>query len=132
MKWIVLLFGLFLIVAGIILFIDDNIVIGYINTNMESSWLYFFAIVMRIIMGAALLKTASKSRHPLAFLVIGGIALAAALIFLAIGHEQFQQMMANLLPYFENTGTWSGIVALLFGVFLLYAINKKKVINPSV
>lgn len=132
MKWIVLLFGVFLIVAGIILFIDDTIFLDYIESNRESSWTYFFAIVMRIIMGAALLKTASKSRHPLAFLVIGGIALAAALIFLAIGHEQFQQMMANLLPYFETTGKWTGIVVFLFGAFLIYAIRNKKVITPAV
>ena len=123
MKWIVYFFGVFMVVAGIVLFIDDSIVLGYIESNRESSWLYFFAIVMRILMGAALLKTASKSRHPLAFLVIGGIALAAALIFLVIGHEQFQNMMATLLPYFENTGTWSGIVALIFGAYLIYAIR---------
>ena len=123
MKWIVYFFGVFMVVAGIVLFIDDSIVLGYIESNRESSWLYFFAIVMRILMGAALLKTASKSRHPLAFLVIGGIALAAALIFFVIGHEQFQNMMATLLPYFENTGTWSGIVALIFGAYLIYAIR---------
>ena len=126
MKWIVLFFGVFMIVAGIILFIDDNIVLGYIESNMESSWLYFFAIVMRLILGAALLKTAKMSRHPLAFMVIGGIALAAALIFLVIGHEQFQQMMATLVPYFEDTGKWSGLVALAFGAFLIYGIQKKK------
>ena len=126
MKWIVLFFGAFLIVAGILLFIDDSIVLNYIENNRESSWLYFFAIVMRIIMGVALLKTASASRHPLAFLVIGGIALAAALIFLVIGHEQFQLMMATLIPYFENTGKWTGIVALLFGAFLIYGIRPKR------
>ena len=126
MKWIVIFFGAFMVVAGIVLFIDDNIVLGYIESNRESSWLYFFAIVMRLIMGVALLKTASKSRHPLAFLVIGGIALAAALIFLVIGHEQFQHVMATLLPYFENTGKWTGIIALLFGVFLIYGIGSKK------
>lgn len=125
MKWIVLFFGAFLIVAGILLFIDENIVLGYIESNLASSWLYFFAIVMRIILGVALLKTASASRHPLVFLVIGGIALAAALIFLVIGHEHFQHMMATLVPYFENTGKWSGIVALAFGVFLIYGIRKK-------
>lgn len=125
MKWIVILFGSFMIVAGIVLFIDDSIVLGYIESQKESSWTYFFAIVMRLILGAALLKTASKSRHPLAFMVIGGIALAAALILLLIGHAHFQHMMSVLLPYFENTGTWSGIVALVFGVYLIYGIYKK-------
>ena len=115
-----------MVVAGIILFIDDNIVLDYIESNRESSWTYFFAIVMRLIMGVALLKTASKSRHPLAFLVIGGIALAAALIFLVIGHENFQHMMATLVPYFENWGKWTSIFALAFGAFLLYAITPKK------
>lgn len=114
-----------MIVAGVLLFIDDTIVLGHIEQNIESSWLYFFAIVMRIILGVALLKTASASRHPLVFLVIGGIALAAAVIFLAIGHEQFRHMMATLVPYFENTGKWSGIVALVFGVYLIYGISKK-------
>jgi len=126
MKWIVLFFGAFMIVAGIVLFIDASIVLDYIESNRESSWTYFFAIVMRLIMGTALLKTASASRHPLAFLVIGGIALAAALIFLVIGHENFQHMMATLVPYFENWGKWTSIFALAFGVFLLYAITPKK------
>ena len=129
MKWIVLFFGAFMIVAGIVLFIDDKIILDYIETNRESSWLYFFAIVMRILLGAALLKTTKISRHPLAFMVIGGIALAAALIFLVIGHEQFQHMMATLIPHFENSGKWSGIVALLFGAYLIYGIQKKSKVD---
>lgn len=125
MKWIVYFFGTFMVVAGILLLVDDRIILDYILFNKESSWLYFFAIVMRLILGAALLQTASKSRHPLVFLVLGGIALAAALIFLLIGHEQFQHMMSTLLSYFENSGRWTSILALAFGAYLIYGIRKK-------
>jgi hypothetical protein len=124
MKYIVYLFGAFLIVAGIILFIDENIVLGYIKSNQESSWLYFFAVVMRLVMGAALVKTAAISRFPIVFKIIGYIALAAAAIFLVIGHDRFQHVMATLVPYFENTGGWVGVFALLFGAFLIYGLKK--------
>ena len=124
MKYIVYLFGAFLIVAGVMLFIDENIVLGYIKSNQESSWLYFYAVVMRLIMGAALLKTAAISRFPLVFKIIGYIALAAAAIFLIIGHDRFIHLMSTLVPYFENTGGWVGIFALAFGVFLIYGLKK--------
>ena len=125
MKWIVFLFGAFLIVAGILLILDENIILGSIESYKESSWLYFFAVVMRIILGAALLKTASISRFPLVFKIIGFIALAVALTFLVMGHDQFQHVMATLVPYFENTGGWTGIVVLVFGAFLIYGLAKK-------
>ncbi|MBT8235479.1 MAG: hypothetical protein KJO04_04755 [Bacteroidia bacterium] len=125
MKYIVYLFGALMIVAGILLFIDENIVLGYIESNQESSWLYFFAVVMRLIMGAALVKTASISRFPLVFKIIGYIALAAAFIFLIIGHDRFIHVLSTLVPYFENTGGWVGIFALAFGVFLIYGLKKK-------
>jgi len=124
MKWVIYLFGVFLIAAGVILFIDENIVLGYITSNQESSWLYFFAVVMRLVMGAALIRTASISRFPLVFKIIGYIALAAAFIFLIIGHDRFISVMTTLIPYFENTGGWVGIFALAFGVFLIYGLKK--------
>lgn len=125
MKWIVLLFGALMIVAGILLFFDESIVLGFIDSNQDSSWLYFFAIVVRLILGAALFKTASISRFPVAFKIIGGIAIAAAATFLLIGHDRFRHIMSTLVPYFENWGGWTGLVALAFGVFLIYAIRKK-------
>lgn len=125
MKWIVYLFGLLMILASVLLFIDPNIILDFILSNRESSWIYFFAIVVRIILGAALLKTAAVSRFPLAFRIIGYIALAAALVFIVIGHEQFQHVMATLVGYFEDIGGWIGIIALVFGVFLMYGLVKK-------
>lgn len=125
MKWVVYLFGVLLIIAGILLFYDKHIILGFIESYRESSWLYFFAIVIRILLGAALLQTAANSRFPLAFKIIGYIALAAAFVFLVIGHERFQHVMATLVPYFENTGGWVGILVVIFGAFLIYALNDK-------
>ncbi|NND16147.1 MAG: hypothetical protein HKN89_07460 [Eudoraea sp.] len=124
MKWIVYLFGILMIIASIFLLVDENIILDYINSNKESSWLYFFAVVIRLVLGVALLRTATASKFPLVFKIIGYIALAAAIIFLLIGHEQFQHVLGSLLPYFENTGRWVSIPVLAFGAFIIYALRK--------
>ena len=59
MNYIILLFGAAMIVAGISIVINPETVFGMMRNNMESFGLHVLAVVVRIILGTALIICAA-------------------------------------------------------------------------
>lgn len=77
------------------------------------------AIAVRLILGIALLIAASESRFPLAFQVLGWVAVVAALGLEIIGRKRMRQLVARfdrLSPLFVRV--WL-VFGLAFGGFLV-------------
>lgn len=115
------LFAVLLLAAGIILLVKPSFVLDFIVTYSETTSLYAGAIVVRLLLGALLLAVADLSRYPAVVAVIGWIALLAALVFLVIGQNRFQQMLKWIIGKIRPWGRMGGVAALVFGFFLLYA-----------
>ena len=123
MNYIILLFGAAMIVAGISIVINPETVFGMMRNNMESFGLHVLAVVVRIILGTALIICAAASRFPTAILILGWISIAAATVLGVMGRPNFRRLMhwaLNLAPSFGRIG---GLAAILLGGFLIHAVK---------
>ena len=123
MSYIIILFGTAIIIAGIIIVINPETVFGLMRRNMESLGLHILAVVVRIILGAALIICAAESKYPSAILILGWISIVAAAVLGIIGRTNFKRLMSWALSVAPSFGRLGGLLAILFGGFLIHAVT---------
>ena len=94
-----------------------------INGVMEKDWAIHIAVIMRLLLGAALIIAAPQSRFPVAMEVLGWIAIVAAIAILFMGRDRMKKFIA----WFQRkTNTmvrvWL-VFGIAFGAFLVYAVT---------
>ena len=122
MDFVIIIFGAATLVAGLIILINPEIVFGPIRRNFESVNLHILAVVMRLIIGAALIIFAPGSRFPTVLLILGWVSIAAATILALMGRTNFKRLMSWALGLIDSFGRIAGVFAALFGGFLIYAV----------
>ena len=122
MTVLILVFGVFLILAGTSLIVRPQIVYGFLADNLDQIWLYPGAIVTRLVLGAMLIYFASISKYPPIINVIGWIFVGAACVLAAIGRKRFKRLLSWVLTVFEPYNRAGGIGSVCLGVFLIYAL----------
>ena len=126
MKQVVILFGILLILAGLSLVVDPDIVYNFIIDKGENLWLYIVAIGVRLLLGFFLVKTASSARYPMVMRILGYLFILAAVIFIFMGREHFQDIITSLIPELRPFGRVGGLLSMAFGGFIVYAFTGKK------
>ena len=102
------------------LFAPEKLV-AMVTSAMDQSWGMVVAVVVRLALGVALIIAAPVSRFPVAFQVIGAIAIVAAVALLIMGRERTRRFLDWWLQRFSGPmiRLW-----LLFGIavggFLVY------------
>jgi hypothetical protein len=122
MNYIVILFGAATLVAGIIILINPETVFGLLRRNADSLGMHILAVVVRIILGVALILCAAGSKYPTAILIIGWISVAAATVLGVMGRTNFKRLMSWALGLAPSFGRIGGLLAILFGGFLVHAV----------
>jgi hypothetical protein len=122
MMYLIILFGTATIVAGLLIVIKPETVFGLIRRNFESLSIHVLAVAIRIIIGVALIMVAASSNYPTTILVIGWISIIAASILGIIGRTNFKRLMSWALNIAPSFGRIGGIIAILFGAFLIHAV----------
>lgn len=122
MNYIVMLFGAATIAAGIIIVINPESVFGLMRRKLNSLGLHILAVVVRIIIGVALIICAAESKYPTAILILGWISIVAASILGIMGRANFKRLMSWALSVAPSFGRIGGFLAILFGGFLIYAV----------
>ena len=122
MNYIIILFGIAIIVAGIIIVINPETVFGLIRRKSESLGLHILAAVVRIILGVALILCATGSKYPTTILIIGWISIVAAFVLGIMGRANFMRLMSWALSFSPVFGRIGGFLAILFGGFLIHAV----------
>ena len=120
---IVFLIGLLVSVLSVWgCFVPDRL-IKLVMRVVDQDWGIYFAVVVLLLMGAALIVAAPVSKFPVVFEVLGWIAIVAAVALILIGRE----CMAALIAWFVRRPTWLMRLWLLFGMafggFLIYGIT---------
>jgi hypothetical protein len=126
MKLIVKLFGILMLLAGISLLIYPEIIIGWIEDTLENTSLYIAAIVVRLAFGILFIVAARESRYPGVVKFFGYLFIIAAIIFIFIGQESFQDFITSLIPDVKSFAPVSGLISIVFGGFLIYAFSRNK------
>ncbi|MBT8263773.1 MAG: hypothetical protein KJN75_00410 [Muriicola sp.] len=123
MKYFFILIGTLLILAGLFLLIDPEILFGFLEENTDNTTIYIIAIVFRLLLGVLFVGYASQSKFPRIIKFIGGIAILAAILFVFIGQEGFQDVLAWVLHGFRSFGRIAGLVVIAFGGFIIHAFT---------
>ena len=126
MRIVIIIFGTLLILAGLSLVVDPDIVFNFISDKGGNMWLYVIAIGVRLLLGFFLVKTSSASRYPSAIKVFGYIFIVAAIILLFMGQGSFQDLISTIIPEFRQLGRIGGLLSMAFGGFFVYAYTGKK------
>jgi len=122
MNYVIILFGAAIIVAGIIILINPETVFGLMRRKSESLGLHILAVVVRIILGAALMLYAAESKYPTAISILGWISIVAASVLGIMGRANFRRLMSWALSLAPSLGRIGGLLAILFGGFLIHAV----------
>ncbi len=118
---LIILFGALILLAGSIIVINPDLIFGLLNRHANSLGLHVLAVVVRVIIGVLLIVEAEVSRFPLVIEIIGWLSIAAAAVFALIGRRNFLRLMNWALSLTKPYGRIGGMIAIGFGVFLIYA-----------
>ena len=121
MTIIIIIFGSLILLAGVLLLINPEIIFGFLGRNIENPAIQMIAVLVRLIIGALLVTQSSQSRFPLAIEVLGWILILAGISLAVIGQAKFRKLMSWVLTKFRAVGRIAGVVAIAFGGFLVYA-----------
>lgn len=125
MRIFIIILGSILVLSGILLLFDPEVLFEYIKANSENTSLYYGAILMRIIIGTVLIMASAKSLFPKTIKVIGYLILFVALGLIIMGHGQFQELIASVLEIFHSYGRIVAILIVAIGGLLIYAFTKR-------
>lgn len=129
MKLLIQIFGLLMIVIGILLLIIANDILGWIANHLESNKLYIFAIIVRLLLGILFLAAAMQSKHPTVIKIFGYVAIVAAIALIFMGHENFQHFFSSLIAELQSYTPVSAIIVMVFGAYLFYAFTDGKKVS---
>ncbi len=91
---------------------------------MVKNWSIYFAVIVRLLLGLALIIAASVSRFPLVFLILGWVVIVAAVAAAFMGRERLRRFADWWLKQFSPLGirVWL-LFAIAFGGFLIYGVS---------
>ena len=119
---LVLVFAIAIGVACIISLYSPDRLMRFVQTEWDKPWTMYVAVVVRLILGAALIYAAPASRFPGVFTALGGIAIVAAIAVPIAGRKR----IGVLLEWFAESPPLFVRLWLLFGLvfcgFLVYGI----------
>ena len=131
MKLIIKLFGILMLLSGILLHIKADIIFVWIENNMENTSLYIFAIVVRLVFGILLIIAARESKYPGIIKFFGYLFIIAAIILFFLGQESFQDFITSVIPEVRPFAPVIGLLVIAFGGFLIYAFSRNKEIEQK-
>jgi hypothetical protein len=108
MNYVIILFSAATIVAGIIIVINPETVFGLIRKKSESLGMHILAVVVRIILGVALIMYSTESKYPTAILFLGWLSIVAASVLGIMGRTNFRRLMSWSLRFSQFFGRIGG------------------------
>ncbi len=120
---VVLALGVIICLFSVWGFISPDKIWKMINGVMEKDWAIHVAVIMRLLLGAALIIAAPQSRFPGVMEVLGWIAIIAAVAILFMGRNR----LIKFIAWFQRMTDAMVRVWLLFGFafggFLIYTVT---------
>ena len=117
---IVLVLGLTILMASIWGFANPHNLMKSVTSVLDRKWGIYFGVIVRLVLGVALLIAAPNSLLPFVFRALGWITILAALALAIMGRKNARKLIA----WFEQLSTPMIRLWLLFGMafggFLIY------------
>lgn len=122
-KWVIGLFGIFIIFCGFLMLFKPNKARTTLRKAGSTNFINYSEITIRIIPAAAMILYANLAKFPDAFKVFGWIMLITSLVLYMVPrkiHHTFSMKSADILKpiYFQLISPF----AFLFGGLIIYNI----------
>jgi len=121
MTVLIVIFAALMLLAGIVIVINPEIIFGFLRTKLDKLELHVLAVVVRLVLGVSLIYQSDVSRFPFAIEIIGWLSIVAAVVLGAIGRQNFHRLISWALSLVKTFGRVGGALAVAFGSFLIYA-----------
>ena len=119
MKIIIALFGVLIILGGLVILIVPEKFKNVMN-HFAGRPRFLFGIIIRIVLGAVLLAEAASLRFPLAMKIIGAISILAAIGLLLAGQDRVDRIIDYSMKRSEIIFRIASGLAFALGAFLIY------------
>ena len=121
-KWITIIFGLFFILAGLIMLFNPNKARNTLRKAGSTNFINYAEITLRIIPAAALILAADLSKYPEIFKLFGWFMLGTSILLYFIPrriHHNFSTKAADILKpgYFQLISPFAWII----GILIIYS-----------
>lgn len=123
MHTLIFLFSIFLIAVGVLILAKPNVVFDLLERHKHAPTLQIIAVVVRVLLGVVLIIAAPSSKFPLTLAVIGWIAILAGVFVALMGRNRFIQLMDWATKVLPKNAILVGVIAVLLGSFLAYAVR---------
>ncbi len=120
---IVLVIGVTIIVlAGWGVFAPEKLM-AFVTSAMDKYWGIYIAVIVRLVLGSALIVVAPTSHFPIVFQAVGVIAILAAITLVLMGRERIQRFVVWWSERFSAriVRLWL-LFGMAFGGFLVYGV----------
>ncbi len=104
------------------IFAPDRL-LNLVKEVMNQGWSIYFAVMVRLLFGLALIIVASYSKFPLIFQGLGWIALTAAVVIVLLGRERMFKLLTWTEQFSRTTIRIWLLFGIAFGVFLIFGIS---------
>jgi len=108
--------------GSVTLIVKPVYILGIFAKYGETTGLHVFAIIIRIILGIALIMAAADSKYPIVLQISGWLTLIVVLVLSAIGRERFKSVIKWSLSMKPGFQRLMGFLGILFGFFLFHAV----------
>jgi len=94
-----------------------------VTSAMDKYWGIYIAVIVRLVLGSALIVVAPASRFPIVFQVLGLMTIAAAIVVVLMGRERIRRFLAWLSERFSApiVRLWL-LFGMAFAGFLVYGV----------
>ncbi len=110
------------IVAGWGIYAPKKLV-RWMTGMMDEDGLIYYAVIARVVFGLALIIAAPHSQFPMAFLILGWVAIVAAVAIAIVGRTRLRRFInwcfERITPLMIRL--WL-VFAIAFGGFLIYGV----------
>ena len=121
MTELIIVLGALILLAGLVLVIYPELVLGYLRHNHDKPTIHIIAVAIRMVLGGLLVLQSSLSKYPLAIEILGWISIVAALFLAVMGRQNFVRFMSWALNFLTPVARVGGVFAAAFGGFLIHA-----------
>jgi len=99
-------------------------ILQWVKWVMDQDWGIYVAVIVRLVLGVALIIAAPESRFPSVFLVLGWVAIVAAVAGALMGRERLRRFVNWWFERFSppTIRVWV-LFAMGFGGFLIYGVS---------
>lgn len=119
---LVILFGGLLLVAGTVGLLLPAKLTAVVEAIVAHPAGIYFAVLIRLLLGAVLIIAAPQSAFPLTFEVLGWIIIVAAIIIALMGRARIKQLTAWWAQRSITSIRLMFLFGVLIGAGLLYAV----------